>query len=111
MPEHLPQFAALRPRPVQEVVLHRALDPPGIGLRRFLRRQFHHQPEAAMRRDLGLKFAIEIDGGVTQDNIGEVIRAGVDWAVAGASVYGKSDPAAAFQALQKEANAALAVRV
>jgi ribulose-phosphate 3-epimerase len=66
---------------------------------------------AAMRRDRGLGFRIEIDGGVTVDNVGEIARAGVDWAVAGASVYGKTNPAEAFQALRREADAALTVRV
>jgi len=85
---------------------------PGFGGQKFIPYTLDKVRRlAALRRELGLKFAIEIDGGVTQDNIGEVIRAGVDWAVAGASVYGKSDPAAAFQSLQQEANAALTVRV
>ena len=85
---------------------------PGFGGQKFIPYTLDKVRRlAALRRELGLKFAIEIDGGVTQDNIGEVIRAGVDWAVAGASVFGKSDPAAAFQALQQEANAALTVRV
>ena len=66
---------------------------------------------AAMRRDLGLKFPIEIDGGITQENIGEVVRAGVEWIVAGASVYGQRDPASAFQTLEREAHAALSIRV
>lgn len=85
---------------------------PGFGGQKFIPYTLGKVRQlAAMRRDRGLAFPIEIDGGVTQENIGDVIRAGVDWAVAGASVYGKSDPAAAFQALQREANAALAVRV
>jgi ribulose-phosphate 3-epimerase len=66
---------------------------------------------AATRRDRGLGFCIEIDGGVTMDNIGEIARAGVDWVVAGASVYGKTDAAEAFQALRREADAALTIRV
>lgn len=85
---------------------------PGFGGQKFIPYALDKVRRlAAMRRDRGLAFAIEIDGGITEDNIGDVIRAGVDWAVAGASVYGKSDPAAAFRALQQEANAALAVRV
>lgn len=66
---------------------------------------------AVMRRDRGLAFRIEIDGGVTVENIGEIARAGVDWVVAGSSVYGSADPADAFQGLRREANAALTVRV
>jgi ribulose-phosphate 3-epimerase len=66
---------------------------------------------AAMRRDRGLTFPIEIDGGVTIDNIGEIVRAGVDWGVAGSSVYGGGHPKEAFRDLEREANAALSVRV
>ena len=41
-----------------------------------------------------LDFAIEIDGGVGRENIAEVARAGVDWVVAGSSVFGSADPRA-----------------
>ncbi len=85
---------------------------PGFGGQKFIPYALDKVRKlAALRRDYGLRFPIEIDGGVTIDNIGEIIRAGVDWAVAGASVYGKGEPAAAFRALQQEANAALSVRV
>jgi ribulose-phosphate 3-epimerase len=85
---------------------------PGFGGQKFIPYALDKVRRlAAMRRDRGLAFAIEIDGGVTLNNIADVIRAGVDWVVTGSSVYGKSDPAAAFRALQQEANTALAVRV
>jgi ribulose-phosphate 3-epimerase len=85
---------------------------PGFGGQKFIPYALDKVRKlAAMRRDRGLTFAIEIDGGVSIDNIGEIVRAGVDWVVAGASVYGKGDPAGAFRALEREAHAALAVRV
>jgi ribulose-phosphate 3-epimerase len=85
---------------------------PGFGGQQFIPNALGKVRKlAAMRRDRGLKFPIEIDGGVSQENIGDVVRAGVEWVVAGSSVYGHGDPAAAFQALQQGANAALAVRV
>jgi len=85
---------------------------PGFGGQKFISYSLDKVRRlAAMRRERGLRFPIEIDGGVTQENIAEIVRAGVDWAVAGASVYGKNDPAGAFQALQREADAAFAVRV
>src|SRR6202162_3456412 len=37
------------------------------------------------KRDLGLHFPIEIDGGVTTENVAEVVNAGVEWVVAGSS--------------------------
>jgi ribulose-phosphate 3-epimerase len=56
-----------------------------------------------LREELGLKFAIEIDGGVTVDNVGRVAGAGVDWVVAGSSVFGAPDPAAAVVAMRQAA--------
>ena len=40
----------------------------------------------------GLEVAIEIDGGISEKNIAEVVGAGVDIAVAGSAVYGKGTP-------------------
>ena len=54
----------------------------------------------AMRRDRRLAFPIEIDGGVTKDNMGEVVRAGCDWIVTGSSVFHTADPAAAVAELR-----------
>jgi len=42
-------------------------------------------------------FRIEIDGGLTPDNVAETVRAGVDWIVAGNSVYGTGDPRASVE--------------
>jgi ribulose-phosphate 3-epimerase len=85
---------------------------PGFGGQRFIPYALDKVRKlAATRRDRGLTFPIEIDGGVTRENIGEIVRAGVDWVVAGASVYGKGDPAGAFQALRREADEARTVRV
>jgi ribulose-phosphate 3-epimerase len=55
----------------------------------------------------GLRFAIEMDGGVTLDNVGSVAEAGVDWIVAGSSVFGMPDPAAAAAGLRQAAENAL----
>lgn len=62
------------------------------------------------RSRLGLDFAIEIDGGVTVDNVGVVAEAGVDWVVAGTSVLGAPDPGQALIAMRQAAEAALARR-
>ena len=66
---------------------------------------------SAWRGREGLGFAIEIDGGVTLDNVGSVAEAGVDWIVAGSSVFGAPDPAGAVMQLREAANLALARRV
>lgn len=42
---------------------------------------------AQVREERGLDYAIEVDGGVTHDNLGEVVAAGVDIVVAGTAVF------------------------
>jgi ribulose-phosphate 3-epimerase len=64
----------------------------------------------AMRRDRRLAFPIEIDGGVTKENIAEVVRAGCDWIVTGSSVFHTPDPAAAVAELRQAGMQATAVR-
>ena len=65
----------------------------------------------SIRRDRGLDFSIEIDGGVTVDNLAELVRAGVDWFVTGSSVFLSDDPAATVVEMQRIASQATAVRV
>lgn len=48
----------------------------------------------------GAKAIIEIDGGISASNAKAVHEAGVDLAVAGSSVFGSADPAAAIKAMQ-----------
>jgi ribulose-phosphate 3-epimerase len=45
----------------------------------------------------GLDTRIEIDGGVTEDNLAEVATTGVDMIVAGSAVFGSKDPKGAAQ--------------
>jgi len=63
------------------------------------------------RRELGLSFPIEIDGGISTKNIADVARAGVDWVVAGSSIYAGDDPPAVIRQMQHLAREATAVRV
>lgn len=64
-----------------------------------------------MRRERGLPFRIEIDGGVRLDNVEAIVRAGCDWLVAGSSIFHSDDSASAVRDLQHAANNALAIRV
>jgi len=64
----------------------------------------------AIRRDRRLAFPIEIDGGVTKENIAEVVRAGCDWIVTGSSVFHTPDPAAAVAELRQAGMQATTVR-
>ena len=68
---------------------------PGFGGQQFIPRALDKvRLLERRRREWGLKFPIEIDGGVTLENLPEVLRAGCDWVVAGASIFHSPDPAA-----------------
>jgi ribulose-phosphate 3-epimerase len=75
---------------------------PGFGGQRFL-------PQALLKTTLlrrridaaALPTLIEVDGGVTLDNARDVVAAGADVLVAGSSVFGAHDPAAAIRGLKR----------
>ncbi len=64
-----------------------------------------------IRSERGLAFRIEIDGGITVDNVGQAAQAGVEIVVAGTAVFGAPDPGEAVAALYRAAESAVAVRV
>lgn len=85
---------------------------PGFGGQQFIPHVLNKARRLSeFKRAHGLKFPIEIDGGITQANIAEAVRAGVEWIVAGSSVFGAKDPVAAFADLRQRATQALAVQV
>ena len=47
---------------------------------------------AEIRRELGLAFRIEVDGGVAHDTVAKVVQAGADLLVAGNAVFGAGHP-------------------
>jgi ribulose-phosphate 3-epimerase len=51
----------------------------------------------------GSKAQIEIDGGITAENADDVVVAGAEILVAGSSIFGQADPAAAVQKLRQAA--------
>jgi ribulose-phosphate 3-epimerase len=59
-----------------------------------------------LRRELGLAFRIEVDGGVAHDTVAQVVQAGADLLVAGNAVFGAGhaeQDARALLALAREA--------
>ncbi len=85
---------------------------PGFGGQSFIPQMLGKIMELdRRRRELGLNLPIEIDGGVTLNNLPEVVRAGVDWVVAGSTVFDSADPAATVAEMKRIANQATAVRV
>ena len=47
---------------------------------------------AELRRELGLAFRIEVDGGVAHDTVAQIVQAGADLLVAGNAVFGAGCP-------------------
>lgn len=84
---------------------------PGFGGQHFIPNALRKiQALAWKRKELGLNFAIEIDGGVALDNAADIARAGCDWLVAGTSVFHTPDAAAAFLELERTAREATLAR-
>jgi ribulose-phosphate 3-epimerase len=79
---------------------------PGFGGQEFIPHSLEKVRQlAARRKERGLQFRIEIDGGVTLENVATVVEAGVDWVVAGSSIFHSVNPAAAFEEMQAAARA------
>ena len=77
-----------------ELVLVMSVE-PGFGGQSFMPDSLDKVRElVAMRQEQGLDFLIEIDGGISSKNAGEVFAAGVDATVAGSAVFGAADPEA-----------------
>ncbi|HTR00836.1 MAG TPA: ribulose-phosphate 3-epimerase [Candidatus Acidoferrum sp.] len=76
---------------------------PGFGGQQFIPSTL---PKLRVVRDLivksGRKIRLEVDGGVTVQNIAEIARAGADMFVAGSAIFGSKDYAATVAAMRKE---------
>lgn len=65
---------------------------PGFGGQKFIGSAMDKVRQlAALKKEKNLDFVIEIDGGITLDNIDEVMDAGVEMAVAGSAVFKADD--------------------
>lgn len=65
---------------------------PGFGGQKFIPIALDKIEElASIREEYGLKFQIEVDGGVDLDNASSIVEAGCDILVAGSAVFGAPD--------------------
>ena len=75
---------------------------PGFGGQKFIPGALEKLRQARARIDAsGRAIRLEIDGGVTAQNIGAIAAAGADTFVAGHAVFGASDPGAEITALRQ----------
>jgi ribulose-phosphate 3-epimerase len=76
---------------------------PGFAGQRFIEPVLGKLADVRRRIDAGgREVRLEIDGGVKQDNIGAIARAGADTFVAGSAIFGAKDYATAIRALRGE---------
>ncbi len=75
---------------------------PGFGGQSFMPDSLDKVRElAALKGELGLDYIIEIDGGISAKNAGEVFAAGAEALVAGSAVFGAADPKAEIEKMLK----------
>lgn len=81
---------------------------PGFGGQHFIPEVTAKVKRLAKLCDeLDVSPLIEVDGGVSEQNIGELVSAGANMFVAGSAVFGAADRAAAITAMRKAGEAAL----
>lgn len=85
---------------------------PGFGAQKFIPGAVHKiRKLAELRRQRGLSYRIEVDGGIALDTVAEVVRAGAEILVAGNAVFGKGDPTSNARQLLKAATEATLQKV
>jgi ribulose-phosphate 3-epimerase len=74
---------------------------PGFGGEEFIPNSLHKVGQVARRKtERGLPFDIEIDGGITHENVADAIRARVEWVVAGSSIFHSVNLGNAFEEMR-----------
>ena len=74
---------------------------PGFGGQKFMADMMPKVQELKkLRAELGLKYLIEVDGGIDEKTAPVAIEAGVDVLVAGSAVFGRPNYKAAIEALR-----------
>ncbi len=75
---------------------------PGYGGQPFIRECLEKVEKLSkMRKASGRNFLIEVDGGVSPENAGELYAAGADILVAGNAVFGSEDPVVAIKRIRE----------
>ena len=79
---------------------------PGFGGQTFIADALPKLAEARrLRERLGAGYLIEVDGGITTENVGTAAAAGAEVIVAGTAVFGADDYATAIRALRRNVSA------
>jgi ribulose-phosphate 3-epimerase len=80
---------------------------PGFGGQSFMPEVMPKVARAAqLRTEHGYRYAIEVDGGISPDTVGQAVAAGADTLVAGSAVFRHEDRVAAGRAILDAGRAA-----
>ncbi len=94
--------------PILDYVLVMSVN-PGFGGQKFIPGALGKIRELKrIRESYNQSFRIEVDGGVSPENVAELVRAGAEILVAGTSIFHTPDPAQAVRSLKQMAGGALA---
>lgn len=100
-----PASAVIPYLPLIDMVLVMTVE-PGFGGQKFMEDQVSKiQQLAQWKKEMSFNYDIQVDGGITQDNVRVVLDAGANVIVAGSAVFGKEDIAQAakdFMGIFKE---------
>jgi ribulose-phosphate 3-epimerase len=81
---------------------------PGFGGQKFIPGALHKIAQLAkMRKERGLNFRIEVDGGVSLETVADVVRAGAELLVAGSAIFDRHNIAKNARSLLKAAQDAV----
>ena len=81
---------------------------PGFGGQKFITGSLEKMRKLALlRKQRGLRYQIEVDGGIGPDTVADAVRAGAEVLVAGNAIFGHGDPKQNFTELREAAERAL----
>ncbi|MDD4541851.1 MAG: ribulose-phosphate 3-epimerase [Eubacteriales bacterium] len=76
---------------------------PGFGGQAYLSQMTDKIRSArAMIDDSGYQVRLQVDGGISRDNLADVLRAGADMVVSGSAIFNAADPGLEAQAFQSD---------
>lgn len=75
---------------------------PGFGGQKFVDIMLKKIEDLRLlRENLGLKFEIEVDGGINLSNVAEVVKVGADIIVAGSAIFESQNPMETIEIFKK----------
>jgi ribulose-phosphate 3-epimerase len=83
---------------------------PGFGGQQFIPYSLNKiRRLVELRRQLGLSYRIEVDGGVAHDTVASIVEAGAELLVAGNAVFGNGNPERDARSLLEAAQRAASI--